>query len=357
MSDLHLIPSTSTTAATTTTTTTTLQLLRKFLSISWSYFIFWRLSPNLLLLSWSDGLFFNSLSSSNSDDAEWFYILSLAKSFSSANSSSSLSHCFSSSSPIWLVGPDSLQFSGCDRAREAQIHGIHTLLFIPIFGTGVLELGSCHVIPENLTFIQHIKSLLSNSFSPHGMDLNKEVSMSSSTSDYPKEPLQNKVTLQVTPASRIEIERQRREKLNRGFYSLRSVVPNVSRMDKASLLADAVSHINELRTKVEELKAEVKLMKSKMTSSSGNEVSAVSAELKVRLIGRDAVIQVRSESVGHPTAILMGVLRELELDVLHATISNVNEITWQDVIVRVPLELGSEESIRAALASKLVLKS
>ncbi|KAH7690347.1 Transcription factor MYC/MYB N-terminal protein [Dioscorea alata] len=350
MGDLYLIPPTSTIA-----TTTNLQLFLNFLSTSWSYYIFWRHSPNLLFLSWSDGLFFNSLSTSNSNDPEWFYILSLAKSFPSTNTSSALSHSFSSSCPIWLVGANSLQVSGCDRAREAQFHGIQTLVFIPISGTGVLELGSSLMIPENLSLIQHIKSLLSNSLSPHGMDLNKEISMSSLNSNYPKEPRQKKKgTQQETPAKQVALERKRREKLNHRFYDLRSVVPNISRMDKASLLSDAVSYINELRTKVEELQAEVKLMKSMMTSSSVSEVSAVSAELEVRLMGGDAVIQFRSESIGHPTAMLMGVLRELDLDVLHATISNVNKFTWQNVVVRVPLKLRSEQSLKAALASKLV---
>ncbi|KAL2509170.1 transcription factor MYC4-like [Forsythia ovata] len=48
-----------------------------------------------------------------------------------------------------------------------------------------------------------------------------------------------------TPLNHVEAERQRREKLNSRFYALRSVVPNVSRMDKASLLSDDVSYIKE----------------------------------------------------------------------------------------------------------------
>ncbi|XVF13624.1 hypothetical protein REPUB_Repub08aG0223700 [Reevesia pubescens] len=53
------------------------------------------------------------------------------------------------------------------------------------------------------------------------------------------------------PLNHVEAERQRREKLNQRFYSLRAVVPNVSKMDKASLLGDAISYINELRTKLQ----------------------------------------------------------------------------------------------------------
>lgn len=55
----------------------------------------------------------------------------------------------------------------------------------------------------------------------------------------------------------VEAERQRREKLNHRFYALRSVVPQVTRMDKASLLSDAVAYINELKAKVDKLESKL----------------------------------------------------------------------------------------------------
>jgi transcription factor MYC2 len=60
------------------------------------------------------------------------------------------------------------------------------------------------------------------------------------------------------PLNHVQAERQRREKLNQRFYALRSVVPNVSKMDKASLLGDAITYIQELQHKLQEAESQLK---------------------------------------------------------------------------------------------------
>ncbi|KAI9117432.1 hypothetical protein K1719_011598 [Acacia pycnantha] len=62
----------------------------------------------------------------------------------------------------------------------------------------------------------------------------------------------------IMPLNHMEVGRQRRERLNQRFYALCSAVPNVSKMDKASLLSDVVTYINKLRAKIEELETRFK---------------------------------------------------------------------------------------------------
>ncbi|KAJ0968653.1 hypothetical protein J5N97_025570 [Dioscorea zingiberensis] len=377
---------------------------------AWSHVILWSASPDLLLLSWADGRLILG-----SESTEWFYILSSKRSFPAGDFSTILSRSFSSSSYIWLSGSPSLQSSGCPRAEEAQIHSIQTLVYIPISSTGVLELASTMHLPEDPLLIQQAFTILSsllqnintNNSTIHPitpttlMTVNKKspsLDLEHSDSDHHRRPRKRgrkpATTESETPIlNHVEAERNRREKLNHRFYALRSVVPNVSKMDKASLLADAVTYINELRTKVTELETEQQylLMKKDQninmnnivdqsltstnnttTTSTATTTSAASVnvscwnndygggvlgmgmKLEVRMVGQEAVIRVQSGSGGHPAARLMNALRELELQVSHASVTRVQDVMLQDVMIMVPhAALQLEDALSSALLSKL----
>lgn len=375
-------------------------------------------------------------------DAEWFYIMSLARSFEVNEGAPG--KAFSSSTLIWLSGSSQLQFYECQRAKEAQIHGIQTLVFVPVTPNGVLELGSTYLIQENASVLQLAISLYGtppdlvglphlDSLSPSvsGQCFRKTSIFSDASPDTTVKDFKDKATVLVikkedefrgkknesydsdcqmlfdelpegktkqqkkrgrrpsvnrdsTPLNHVEAERQRREKLNHRFYALRSVVPNVSKMDKASLLTDAVDYINDLKAKVEDLKSQLRgneysnkvepvdtNMDNQSTTTSVNQIKGISSsptiskakpkldlEIEVNIIGEDAMIRVQSENKDYPSARVMDALRDLELKIHHASMSSVNDMMLQDVVIRLPDHYGirSEVGLKAALLGRLELQ-
>ncbi|KAK4738973.1 hypothetical protein R3W88_002670 [Solanum pinnatisectum] len=328
-------------------------------------------------------------------DTEWFYVMSLARSFS-AGDGSVTSKAFGTDDFLWITGPAQFQLHySCERAKEAQIHGIQTLVCIPT-SNGVFELGSTQLIKQNLSLVQQVKSLFlccppiqflekSICFADIGLvtglqqdDNDDKLRENSKKQPQPvvakkrgRKPKGGEEDANMAALNHVEAERQRREKLNHRFYALRSVVPNVSRMDKASLLSDAVSYINQLKAKVDELELQLidHTKKPKIvtesssadnqstTTSSDDQIirtnSTAAPEVEVKIVGTDAMIRVQSENVDYPSAKLMIALQNLQMQVHHASISSVNHLVLHDVVVRVPHGLSTEDELRTALLTRL----
>ncbi|KAL9236023.1 hypothetical protein vseg_010736 [Gypsophila vaccaria] len=72
-------------------------------------------------------------------------------------------------------------------------------------------------------------------------------------------------------ANHVLAERRRREKLNEKFIILRSLVPFVTKMDKASILGDTIEYLKQLRKKIQDLEAQGKQIDPEPAMSGGRD--------------------------------------------------------------------------------------
>jgi len=79
-------------------------------------------------------------------------------------------------------------------------------------------------------------------------------------------------------------ERRRREKLNERFIILRTLVPFVTKMDKASILGDAIEYVKQLRRRIQDLEVRSKQMEAELKKSAEprKQLSTTSQEKIVR---------------------------------------------------------------------------
>ncbi|CAK9256984.1 unnamed protein product [Sphagnum jensenii] len=316
----------------------TLQFLVENRPESWTYVIFWQLSPTPTgdMLVWGDGYFKGReedqlenaqlqregvqekdqllrrqilgelqalVGSTDQDDAsaspgvdyvsdsEWFYLVSMSYSFPQGVGTPG--RALATGQPVWLLEANKASNQSCTRAQLAM-----TLLCVPT-GSGVVELGSSDLIDENWHVVQNIKKLFDETaWGLSDIPANSSMQVNPGDLDFLQPSLSNatltaseldcieseaEVTFKDSaecslsigprpprkrgrkpandreePLNHVQAERQRREKLNQRFYALRSVVPNVSKMDKASLLGDAITYIQELQHKLQEAESQLK---------------------------------------------------------------------------------------------------
>ncbi|CAM6040979.1 unnamed protein product [Sphagnum compactum] len=296
----------------------TLQFLVENRPESWTYVIFWQLSPTPTgdMLVWGDGYFKGReedqlenaqlqregvqeedqllrrqilgelralVGSTDQDDAsaspgvdyvsdtEWFYLVSMSYSFPQGVGTPG--QALATGQPVWLMEANKASNQSCTRAQLAT-----TLLCVPT-GSGVVELGSSDLIDENWHVVQNIKKLFDEtawglSDIPADSSMQSELDCIESEAEVtfkdsaecslsigprpPRKRGRKPANDREEPLNHVQAERQRREKLNQRFYALRSVVPNVSKMDKASLLGDAITYIQELQHKLQEAESQLK---------------------------------------------------------------------------------------------------
>ncbi|KAM1262461.1 hypothetical protein ACFX2G_028192 [Malus domestica] len=65
---------------------------------------------------------------------------------------------FFHSTPVWVAGLDQLAASPCERARQGQVFGLQTMVYVPT-ANGVVELGSTELIYQSSDLMNKVRVL------------------------------------------------------------------------------------------------------------------------------------------------------------------------------------------------------
>ncbi|RZC91729.1 hypothetical protein C5167_027792 [Papaver somniferum] len=148
-------------------------------------------------------------------------------------------------------------------------------------------------------------------------------------------------------------ERNRREKLNQQFIALSAVLPGLTKMDKASVLGDAVNYLKQLQEKVKTFeeqtikktvesviflkKTQIYADDSESSSSNGNSIDGSThdepvPEIEARVCHKNVLIRIHCEK---RKGVFVKILSQIEK--LHLSIMNSNAIPFDDSFLAITM--------------------
>uniref|UniRef100_A0A5B7AG75 Transcription factor n=1 Tax=Davidia involucrata TaxID=16924 RepID=A0A5B7AG75_DAVIN len=156
------------------------------------------------------------------------------------------------------------------------------------------------------------------------------------------------------PLNHVEAERQRREKLNQRFYALRAVVPNISKMDKASLLGDAIAYITELQKKLKDMESEREkfggtsrdalALEANPNSENQNQVPVPNIEIQAA--HDEVVVRVSCPLDTHPVSTVIQAFKEEQITVVESKLVAGDDTVFHTFVIK---SQGSEQLTKEKL--------
>ncbi|KAK6136449.1 hypothetical protein DH2020_029805 [Rehmannia glutinosa] len=170
----------------------------------------------------------------------------------------------------------------------------------------------------------------------------------------------NSSTRLTSSQDHIIAERKRREKLSQRFIALSALVPGLKRMDKASILGDAIKYMKQLQDKVKTLEEQTKYRTmesfvfvkkyelytdSNENSSSLDEIISSGPiiteslpEIEARYCNKDVLINIHCEK-------RKGVLEKVvaEIEKLNLSVTNNSVVTFGDSTLNITLVAQKDE--------------
>ncbi|KAI3774627.1 hypothetical protein L1987_49186 [Smallanthus sonchifolius] len=130
-------------------------------------------------------------------------------------------------------------------------------------------------------------------------------------------------------------ERKRREKLSQRFIALSALLPNLKKMDKASVLGDAIEYMKTLKEKVKILeeqtakRANIESIRFEMVATDGGAIASSREnmscfseqfpEIKARFIGNEVLIRIHCEKKPGVLEKTLAEIEKLHLSVINST--------------------------------------
>ncbi|CAL5197846.1 unnamed protein product [Lathyrus oleraceus] len=158
-------------------------------------------------------------------------------------------------------------------------------------------------------------------------------------------------------------ERKRRQKISQQFIALSALIPNLKKIDKASVLCDAIKYVKDLKEQVKLLEEQNKKKSVESMvdediphTSSYNEKSKTNMllpEVKTRLSGKNVVIRILYEK---DKTVMVNVYREIEK--LHLSVINASSFSFGSSLLAITIIAKMEYELKMSmqkLAKKLRL--